>query len=105
LFDLPIEWRGRFDLVVEIRTMQSLLIAERGAGAEAIAATVGPGGRLWLFALGRETHLPGERRPWPVTPDELAGFEAAGLTWESRREDLIDADLYNVVGVLRRPQA
>jgi SAM-dependent methyltransferase len=105
LFNLPIEWRGRFDLVVEIRTMQSLLIAERGAGAEAIAATVGPGGRLWLFALGRETHLPGERRPWPVTPDELAGFEAAGLTWESRREDLLDADLYNVVGVLRHPPA
>jgi SAM-dependent methyltransferase len=101
LLDLPSEWRGRFDLVVEIRTVQSLPIADRQAGVEAIAATVAEGGRLWLFALGRETHLPGERRPWPVTPDELAGFEAAGLTWESRREDLLDADLYNVVGVLR----
>jgi SAM-dependent methyltransferase len=105
LFDLPAEWSGRFDLVVEIRTMQSLPIAERRAGAAAIAATIAPGGRLWFFALGRETHLPGERRPWPVTPDELAGFEAAGLAWESHREDLLDADLYNVVGVLRRPSA
>ena len=105
LFDLPAEWGGGFDLVAEIRTVQSLPIADRRAGVGAIAATVAPGGRLWLFALGRETHAPGERRPWPVTPDELAGFEAAGLAWESRREDLLDADLYDVVGVLRRPQA
>jgi SAM-dependent methyltransferase len=105
LFDLPTEWRGRFDLVVEIRTVQSLPIAERRAGVAAIAATVAPGGRLWLFALGRERHVPGERRPWPVIPDELAGFEAAGLVWESRREDLLDVDLFNVVGVLRRPSA
>jgi SAM-dependent methyltransferase len=105
LFDLPTEWRGCFDLVVEIRTVQSLPIAERRAGVAAIAATVAPGGRLWLFALGREMHVPGERRPWPVTPGELAGFEAAGLAWESRREDLLDADLFNVVGALRRPPA
>jgi SAM-dependent methyltransferase len=103
LFGLPDEWAGRFDLVVEIRTMQSLPIAERRAGAAAIAATVAPAGRLWLFALARETHLPGDRRPWPVVPAELERFEAAGLTWESRREDLLDADLYNVVGILRRP--
>ncbi len=103
LFELPAEWEGRFDLVVEIRTLQSLPIGQREAGAAAIAATVAPGGRLWLFALGRETHLPGETRPWPVTPQELAPLEAAGLAWESRREDLLDADLYDVIGVLRRP--
>jgi SAM-dependent methyltransferase len=103
LFDLPAEWGGRFDLVVEIRTMQSLPISERRAGATAIAATVAPGGRLWLFALGRETHLPGERRPWPVVPAELETFETAALAWESRREDMLDADLFNVVGVLVRP--
>jgi SAM-dependent methyltransferase len=103
LFELPAEWGGRFDLVVEIRTLQSLPIAERRRGAAAIAATVAPGGRLWLFALGRETHLPGERRPWPVVPEELAELERAGLAWESRREDLLDADLYDVIGVLRRP--
>jgi SAM-dependent methyltransferase len=104
LFDLPAEWSGRFDLVVEIRTLQSLPIAERRAGAAAIAATVAPGGRLWLFALGRESHVPGETRPWPVVSDELAELERAGLTWESRREDLLDADLYDVIGVLRRPR-
>jgi SAM-dependent methyltransferase len=104
LFDLPGEWGGRFDLVVEIRTLQSLPIDVRRRGAAAIAATVAPGGRLWLFALGRETHEPGETRPWPVVPDELAELERAGLSWESRREDLLDADLYDVIGVLRRPR-
>lgn len=103
LFDLPAEWRERFDLVVEIRTLQSLPIEQRRAAAGAIAATVAPGGRLWLFALGRDAHLPGETRPWPVTHEELEVLEAAGLAWESRREDLLDADLYDVVGTLRRP--
>ena len=105
LLDLPGEWRGRFDLVVEIRTLQSLPIGDRRAAAAAIADTVAPGGLLWLFALGRDSHLPGETRPWPVTEEELAVLEAAGLKWESRREDLLDADLYDVVGTLRRPPA
>jgi SAM-dependent methyltransferase len=103
LLDLPGEWRGRFDLVVEIRTLQSLPIGDRRAAATAIAGTVATGGLLWLFALGRETHQRGETRPWPVTTEELAVLEAAGLRWESRREDLLDADLYEVVGTLRRP--
>ncbi|HTT94826.1 MAG TPA: class I SAM-dependent methyltransferase [Solirubrobacterales bacterium] len=103
LFDLPGEWSEGFDLVVEIRTLQSLPVPERKRGAAAIAATVAPGGRLWLFALGRETHAARETRPWPVTPEELGELEAAGLRWESRREDLLDADLYDVVGTLRRP--
>ena len=40
-----------------------------------------------------------------MTEEELAVLEAAGLKWESRREDLLDADLYDVVGTLRRPPA
>ena len=103
LLDLPAEWSGRFDLVVEIRTLQSLPIELRGRAAAAIAGTVAPGGLLWLFALGRDTHRPGETRPWPVTTEELAVLEAAGLAWESHREDLFDADLYEVRGTLRRP--
>lgn len=103
LLDLPDEWRERFDLVVEIRTLQSLPIGDRRAAATAIAGTVAPGGLLWLFALGRESHQPGETRPWPVTTEELAVLESAGLAWETHREDLLDADLFDVVGTLRRP--
>jgi Methyltransferase domain len=105
LLDLPTDWNGRFDLVVEIRTLQSLPVGDRAAGAAAIAGTVAPGGLLWLFALGRDAHQQGETRPWPVTHEELTVLEAAGLKWESRREDLLDADLYDVIGTLRRPPA
>jgi len=105
LLDLPVEWRERFDLVVEIRTLQSMPIGDRAAAAAAIAGTVAPGGLLWLFALGRDSHQPGETRPWPVTEEELAVLEAAGLKWEARREDLLDTDLYDVRGTLRRPLA
>jgi SAM-dependent methyltransferase len=103
LLDMPAEWRAAFDLVVEIRTLQSLPIRDPRVAATAIADTVAPGGLLWLFALGRDTHQPGETRPWPVTTAELAVLEAAGLAWESHREDLLDADLYEVAGTLRRP--
>jgi SAM-dependent methyltransferase len=109
LFDLPAEWRGRFDLVVEIRTLQAIPVAERQGGPAAIAATVAPGGRLWVSILGRESHLPGGTRPWPLVPDELAGFEAAGLRWDSRRDvPLADGEyptdrVYVTTGLLHRP--
>jgi SAM-dependent methyltransferase len=103
LLALPGDWRERFDLVVEIRTLQSLPIGDRAVAAAAIAGTVAPGGLLWLFALGRDTHQRGETRPWPVTTEELAVLESAGLRWETHREDLFDADLYEVAGTLRRP--
>ena len=109
LFDLPAEWRGRFDLVVEIRTLQAIPIEARGGGASAIAATVAPGGRLWVHILGRDVRLPDGRRPWPLAPEELAEFDRAGLRWESRREiPLADGEysadrVYEVVGLLRRP--
>jgi SAM-dependent methyltransferase len=110
LFNLPVEWGDRFDLVVEIRTLQAIPISERAAGPTAIAATVAPGGRLWVSILGREAHMPGGRRPWPLVPEELAEFEAAGLNWVQRRDvPLADGEystdsVYEVIGLLRRPR-
>jgi SAM-dependent methyltransferase len=109
LFDLPAEWQGRFDLVVEIRTLQAIPVAERRGGPAAIAATVAPGGGLWVSILGRDSHLPGGSRPWPLVPEELAEFEAAGLRWESRHEvPLADGEYgtdraYETIGVLHHP--
>jgi Methyltransferase domain len=104
LFGLPAEWEGAFDLVVEIRTVQSMPIEERGGASTAIAATVAPGGRLWIFALGRATQVPGGSRPWPLVPDELAELERAGLDWESRQDRPLGDGYYDVIGVLRRPR-
>lgn len=105
LLDLPGEWSGRFELVVEIRTLQSLPVEIRRDAATAIAGTVAPGGRLWLFALARDAHAPGETRPWPVVTEELAVLVSAGLGWAWRREQPLEDDLYEVAALLRRPSA
>ena len=87
VLNLPGEWRGRFGLVVEINTIQSLPRAGRPAAIAAIAGTVAPGGLLFVRCrTGSENEPDGLERPWPVRRSELAGFAAAGLT----QVDLID---------------
>jgi SAM-dependent methyltransferase len=91
LFALPPGWHAGFDLVVEIRTLQSLPVDERGAAVRAIAQTVRPGGRLWLRCLGRADDAPLAERPWPVSRLELNGFATAGLDELEFREELLPA--------------
>jgi SAM-dependent methyltransferase len=62
LFRLPASWHAAFGLVVEIRTLQSLPLAQRTDAAAAIAATE-----------------PAAGRPWPVSRRELHAFTGAGL--------------------------
>jgi SAM-dependent methyltransferase len=83
----PGEWRGRFGLVVEINTIQSLPRAGRPAAIAAIAGAVAPAGLLFVRCqAGGEGEPDGPERPWPVRRSELEGFIAAGLT----QVDLID---------------
>lgn len=86
LFALPRTWDRGFGLVVEIRTLQSLPLAMRAAAVDAIAATVAPAGQLFVRCYGRRPGQPVERRPWPVSRDELAGFERNGLRVRSFQE-------------------
>jgi len=79
LFAAPAEWHSRFDLVVEIRTLQSLPPEQRAAATAAVAEMVRPGGRLWLHCLGRADDEPVAARPWPVSRRELSGFGREGL--------------------------
>lgn len=79
LFQLPSAWAGTFGLVVEIRTLQSLPPPQRAAAAAAIAATVRPGGRVFVRCLARDDDEPPVSRPWPVSRRELRGFTEAGL--------------------------
>jgi SAM-dependent methyltransferase len=87
LLNPPGEWGGRFGLVVEINTLQSLHRADRPAAIAAIAGAVAQGGLLLVRCrAGGEDEPDGPERPWPVRRSELDGFTAAGLT----RVDLID---------------
>ncbi len=78
LFALPAGWE-QHDLVVEIQTVQSLPLERRAATVAAIAATVGPGGELFVRAAGRGDADPVHDRPWPVSRAELRGFTDHGL--------------------------
>ena len=87
LFDLPDAWADSFDVVVEIRTLQSLPLELRGQAALAIAKTIAPGGRLFVRTAARELDDPLTSRPWPLTRDELDAFLRAGLTEREFREE------------------
>ncbi len=104
LFALPAEWRAGFDLVVEIRTLQSLPPGRRAAATRAVAGMVRPGGRLWLRCLGRADDEPVSERPWPVSRQELGGFGRAGLDQlEFREEPLAAGRGRTFTVVYRRP--
>jgi hypothetical protein len=69
-----------FDLVVEIRTLQSLPVSERPKIAASVAGTVTPGGRMFVHGLARRDDETAGRRPWPISPQDLSAFTSAGLT-------------------------
>lgn len=79
LFDLPADWTGAFDLVVENRTLQSLPREQLAGGIATIAGLVRPAGVVWVYCATRPEDGPLTGRPWPLAPSELAGFERAGL--------------------------
>ncbi|XAL98807.1 class I SAM-dependent methyltransferase [Phycisphaeraceae bacterium D3-23] len=89
LFDLPADWRGAFDLVVEIYTFQSLPLAVRPAAFDNAASLVAPGGRLLIVCRGRDEDEPATKLPFPLIRSELDRFVKAGLA-ESRFEDFVD---------------
>jgi SAM-dependent methyltransferase len=79
LLKLPGEWAHRYDIVVEINTIQSLPLSLRRETVAAIAAPVAPGGSLFVRCYGRVDGAPVDSRPWPVSREELAVFEEEGL--------------------------
>ena len=87
----PAAWRGRFDFVLEIYTLQALPPAPRQTAIEQIASFLRPSGQLLLIAMGRDLGDPPGELPWPLTHEELSAFQAHGLR-ELSFEDLLDAE-------------
>jgi 2-polyprenyl-3-methyl-5-hydroxy-6-metoxy-1,4-benzoquinol methylase len=79
VLDLPREWRGRFDLVVESLTVQSMPPEQHSVAARNIAALVAPGGTLLVLATTREEHSEVKGPPWPLTRAEVERFADGGL--------------------------
>lgn len=82
LFNLPADWDARFDLVHECYTLQALDGALRATAFPALARLVAPGGRLLVITRSRPEGTEADGPPWPLTPHELARFDALGFTRE-----------------------
>ena len=110
---LPDEWVGAFDLVVEIRTLQSIPRESRSAAADSIAGATAPGGRVFVHGFGAADGEQFDSPPWPVTPRELARLSSAGLDRVEYVEEPIHADgpphlvgrAVSFTAVYRRPAA
>ena len=104
LFHLPARWSEAFSLAVEIRTLQSLPLTQRADATAAIAATVRPGGQVFVRCLARDDGEPPVSRPWPVSRGELRGFIQAGLhEAEFADQPATDADGRFFTAVYARP--
>ncbi len=75
----PPAWTAAFDLIYEAFTLQALPPEPRHAAIRSMAGLVAPGGRVFVLCRAREAGEPIGELPWPLTRDELALFEAAGL--------------------------
>jgi SAM-dependent methyltransferase len=91
LFQLPRDWRGRFDFILESYTLQVLLPELREDAIRKIASPVAPGGTLLVICRGRDPEQDQGQMPWPLTRNELRSFGRYGLT-EVLVEDYIDAE-------------
>jgi SAM-dependent methyltransferase len=85
LFDLPMRWRHRFDLVVEVNTLQSLLPEQHEAALTSIADLVSRRGHLLMICReSAELVRVEDGPPWALTQDELRSLAAsAGLVMSS----------------------
>lgn len=94
IFDLPQRWRHRFDLVVEINTLQSLLREQREQAFTSIAELVSRHGHMLVIC--RECARPvtvDDGPPWALTQEELSGLaESAGMVISSLASFVDDED-------------
>jgi SAM-dependent methyltransferase len=95
LFNLPPEWNGAFDLVVESQDVQALPVELRAEAIACVARLVAPGGRLLViaFADGRDGEgVDFDGPPWPLTRADLDRFTEHGLTMGTLDQIAPDGD-------------
>src|SRR3954452_18442177 len=88
VLDLPREWQGRFDLVVESLTVQSMPPEQHTVAARNIAGLVAPQGTLLVLASTREEDSEVTGPPWPLTRSQVEVFASGDLVL--RRLERID---------------
>jgi SAM-dependent methyltransferase len=86
----PAEWCGRFDLVLEVNTLQTMADDTRRAALPRLAGLVAPGGILLVICRGREATDSLGERPWPLTRADVEALAAYDLPM-TRFDDALDA--------------
>lgn len=92
LFSPPAKWRHRFDLAVEIYTLQSLPPVSRVRALKAMRELIHPRGAMLLIARGTDTPAgPDDGPPWALTKEELLeAAHAAGFALDGDLHDFMD---------------
>lgn len=82
LFELPSRWKRRFDLVVEIHTVQSMPPETRRGSIGAIESLLHPHGSLFLLCRASDHPVSiDEGPPWALTVNEVTEL-AASINYE-----------------------
>jgi SAM-dependent methyltransferase len=102
LFELPASMEGTFDFVFEAYTIQALPAGVREVPIAAVAGLVAPGGELLAVMRGGEPEEQPEGPPWPVTRQQLTGYEHAGLLLDTF-DDFMDGEIRRWRVHYRRP--
>jgi len=103
----PDAWLNRFDLIVEIYTLQTLPAPLRKQLLERISACLAPGGSLIIICRGRDEDAPEGELPWELTWNELDGPLTPALD-RIASDDLLDDEMppqRRFRAVYRRPLA
>lgn len=79
LFNPPAGWKGAFDFVLEIYTIQPLPLEIRPQTIDAIAAFVKGGGEILVINRGRENDEEPDEIPWALSYADLSRFKENGL--------------------------
>jgi SAM-dependent methyltransferase len=74
LLDLPDEWAGAFDLVIESMNVQALPADLRPAAIAGTRSLVAPGGTLFVVAVARDDDEIVKGPPWPLVRAEIEAF-------------------------------
>jgi 2-polyprenyl-3-methyl-5-hydroxy-6-metoxy-1,4-benzoquinol methylase len=83
LFAPPPDWRGAFDLVHELYTLQALPDALLPDAAPALASFVAPGGALLVISRARDSGESVAGPPWPLTRAQIEALAVDGLRLET----------------------
>lgn len=79
LFAAPEDWRGAFDLVHELYTLQALPETLLPQASRALASFVAPGGMLLVISRAREEGQEISGPPWPLTRARIEALAVDGL--------------------------